>query len=743
MHDTNIINELDDYFTGDSLKTVKVIPLWRSKGTYPRDIFPDLLEILHYYFEVASSKGCPKIVGDDPKFDAHRTQFLRTLNAAYLDDIHYFFAQDMVVNQNKIYMGALLRKILHYDLHNIQDEMLALAQYLSRYDPSYIVDSPALNVIYADDCVGPGFSFSHFKEMCLPLLCKQAKPDMTCMLDAFSENIKHDTTFTTKMLEELRSIYVARWNLVQGTSLDYTRQKSPGKHHEANRPWVFVAQSLKGAKLFPSGYYQYLMPSIEFDKVFVSQELLEHYPLFHYILSEKGDRLLSLDISVDYFDNPQSGLLFCNRDAWPLRPFTAKELARIQYSDKRFSGHLDLFKKNLELPVRRSTVNIVYDLVMASLRKSVSNTELVLDYLTFSEKLGSIDTEERDRFYSQRIVWNGRDYSIYDVLSQIELGDVKEGCTSILGTYLVKFVIDYRPEVVLTAHIEQDIRVQLMRNQSAGKVYSDKDTDMMKRNERLMVSLLTIPFTSRLFFGTKLSFWGCSNNCDTTLDGFFCQLKAIIETKSNTDAYTELMSQMVLPNLLTGEPSKLPDDVLSWLKCVREDVYFPKENLYFDAKALFCVLCEFKFSIDLERGVKKCLDDWINTFININNESVLNVCINVKFKQFLAVLPEKEQASLLTTLRVRSASIQDQDFIKLFDGRVRNQQREVSSTYFDYAIRLFSPPPPPRRDHDLEISKENLSDLNTVCDVERIVREGRASLNKQSHRLTEPLRHII
>lgn len=737
---TVILDEINRFLTSDSSMQRQYKTSWRGKGSYPRSAIPKLLDILTYYFKQEAVLSFSDELYDYSHLHTLVSQFTDALNSAHLEDVLYFSAQSMIINTKKIYVAAILKKILTCDFskieeHDFIDVMKSLARVLSRYDPSYIVDSPVLNEIYSEDCVGPYFDFTHFRQKCLPLLRKveqaDCHTDIISQLDNFLAKFRKDENFSKEIIDELRVIYQYRWNKIKGTELDYTRcqhvKKQDDKKQVVKNFWIAVAQMMCGAKLIESGYYSFLMPSIKYKKVYATGEPLEYYPISHFILSESADRLLSLDASLEYFDeNPNEGV-FCNREVWPVKDFSAVEKARVQFAAIRFSGRPELLKRNLKCPpIQRSTVNIVYELLISSMRKPITIDEMQIAYLTFWKSIRELDADERERLYSQRVVWNGRDYSIADLLGKIALGDVSEACISIWSIYLLKFVIDYRPEAYLSPEIDC-VRVQSMREQSAKKEFCESEADIVKRNEMLMVSLLTYPFEQYFSSNYKLSFLGCLNNCDNTLQPFFLRLKSIIENNLKIDVFREIMSQMVLPRLLQIEQSKLPEGVESWLKLIRDENYLSKSNLCVDPKTLFCVLSTFEVDTSSQLALKSFLNDLIKILALKKNESMINILVNVKLKHLLSKLPETLQDKIKAILTNNEKPILNQDFIKSLYSYIAEKEK-VSKHGSIKDLSFFASS---SRQH--EIIQPDLSGLSSVEDVLSFIQNEKVPFGKENH----------
>lgn len=728
MHSTIMINNIVNFLNSDASDKLSVLENWRSAGTHPRRVFPKLIDILTYYFERQSQSNSITNFQNDKIYAQLITDLQFALDLVRIEDLHYICAQSIGANKNKFYLANILKSILQADLSHCHNQLMMLGKFLALYDPSYIVHAPMMKNVYDEDNIGPAFTYTYFKEKCLPLLLRYAQPDVEQALNQFSVKLEEIGELTPAFIErELKPIFELRWNIIKGTELDYTRQPPVSKHRNENRPWIFIAQVLSGANLISSGYYQFLMPSIKNATVFATEEPIENFPLFHYILSEHGDQLLSLDSSLDYFDKNTENAQFCNRDVCPPRPFTPIEMTRIRYSADRFSKQLELVKKYLQPPVRRSTVNIVYDLIMTTLKKTIDDTDLELAYLVFCEKIGALEPEEREHFYSQRVIWNGDDYSIFEILRKIELGNVKEGCASHWGAYLLKFVLDYRPEVDLIMDIEKWCRVKAMRQSSERKSFRESEQDIIRRNELLMASLLTFSFSKSLFASSKqCSLWGCSNYCNAVLEPFFHRLKLKLETKSKIDAYSELVTDFYIPLLVAEDSKVVSEEVISWLAHLKETLFTTQLDAYYDAKVLFVVLSSFQANTT----VKGFLDELVNHFVRIENDSVLNVCANVLFHDFLSKLSDDFRLKLMNALNIRKDNVHNQELVRTLYHYLVDQQ-DTSWSNFNF----FKQPILPRRAH-----QTNLTSLTTVRDVLAAIRDGQMSIDVDGTRSSQTLR---
>ena len=159
-----------------------------------------------------------------------------------------------------------------------------------------------------------------------------------------------------------------------------------------------TARLLSGAGFFPINYYNVLMPTLDHTHDIVTSDPLVKYPLSHYVLSADKVRLILLDQCVQHYKlqkiEPRS---FYNCSVYPPVKFMPVEVKRIRFAADRFHRYINVFnnekKHNSDLPLKQSTVELVSDLVKATLRRGVTNDERDRLYSDFGNRLSLLPNE--------------------------------------------------------------------------------------------------------------------------------------------------------------------------------------------------------------------------------------------------------------------------------------------------------------------------------------------------------------
>jgi hypothetical protein len=372
----------------------------RYGGLFPRKVVPVLLEILKYYFDAGSINGCSDNFSDYPGLDQLLPKLAILLSEVSETDANVLYAKQFL--NGTIVTGSaaeMLKDLFNGKLSRTQ--MLSFASMLAMEDASFIVrDCKPLESIYLPQSnrhVGLGlhFNLKTFKHLCLPELFKGASARVQSTLSIIDQLSTDRQDFTDEIINQIKECFKLRWAEIRNTSLQYTRVQET----KQNSPWILVAQLLNGARLTP--YYGLLMPTLSSSTKtepltnIVSGSPVETEPLTHYILSRDGKTLIHLPTSVNYY---KEGCLLMNRSVYPATYLTSCEVAQILYARKQFLPYYKAcIKKNIhrpaksvELPIKRSTVYWVYDLLQKTLKKQITDTEIQAEYTQFCVKLNSL-----------------------------------------------------------------------------------------------------------------------------------------------------------------------------------------------------------------------------------------------------------------------------------------------------------------------------------------------------------------
>ena len=305
---------------------------------------------------------------------------------------------------------------------------------------------------------------------------------------------------------------------------------------------------------------------------------------------------------------------------------------------------------------------------LGELTKLVSITGHIADHKYMVDKiLSSLKNctltrldEERSRLYSQRVFWNGEEIGIYEVLSCIERGDVKEGCITELGKYLLKWILDHHPWMEVTDEIEQIATVKLMRSQSLYKLCSDAEprdnSEKQIRNQKLMYSLLTYDFSIPLMSLTQtLQFWDYSKVFDDLkiIKDIFQRLKQSLTSDGEVeDVFSNIMSEIIVPKLVSGQWEEIPKRIQSWLNLIRSRDFFRTMTDYVDINRLFVVMDSFACCLvndsrgldenNLSHSIYSFLDDILSSMLQPKSHATMNVRANVLLNNLLSTFNEEQ-----------------------------------------------------------------------------------------------------
>lgn len=442
------------------------------KPEYPYETIPLQLDLIKYYFDVYLVRERITALTNDPGFLELMYELTSILDHCNPDDTYFFYTQPIVRGSDQLTLFEFFKKLMSASLENIRNEMELFAISLSNLDPSLIIDSPMLKPVYEQHYVGPGLTFPRFRDALVNLLIKKSSGVVRSQLESYKRELDTQRVFTPAHIEQLKSIFSLRWNEIAGTNLDYTREQNG-----INWSWILVARFVVGANLIPDmDVYNVLMPTIKRTHWSSSREPLSRTPLSHCILSEDGTDLISLDESVQFYQqptrDPRQQKLFYNCTVYPAVRFKAIEVERIENAAPRLHRYVNIIHNELidtvSLPLKRSTVLMFTTLVNKSMRRGITDNELGDLYFQFGHKLGELPGECQARVLDKK----PQNADILKVLSLQEVlfirttSDVQVGFCNKHGKYEqrrvenknLKKILSFYDDgkyVVLTAHKDQ------------------------------------------------------------------------------------------------------------------------------------------------------------------------------------------------------------------------------------------------------------------------------------------------
>jgi hypothetical protein len=373
----------------------------RHGGLFPRRVVPVLLQIIKYCLDPGRDRLFDPGLGNLVLKFSHIFSEVSEDDARVLFDRKVEFESKVCPPPIDDVLSALFNESLPEKQH-----LLRLALMLATEDASFIVrDFQPLESVYiaSENRVGLGryFTLKDFRDLflasrltCPNSLLEDAPNHTKTALLKLQDMIKKQSKnghfeFTDEVIDQIKLCFTYRWAEIRNTPLQYTRFEAQQK----NASWIYAAQLLNGAGITP--YFGLLMPTLSQLTNIVTDTPVETEPLFHYILSKDFKTLIHLPTSIAYY---QSGLPLMNRSVYPPIYLRDSEVELIRHADQKFFQYFQLcVTRNIhkppvsvELPVRRSTVYWVYELLIKTLKKGVKDKELETAYDSFCAQLNSL-----------------------------------------------------------------------------------------------------------------------------------------------------------------------------------------------------------------------------------------------------------------------------------------------------------------------------------------------------------------
>lgn len=446
-------------------------------------------------------------------------------------------------------------------------------------------------------------------------------------------------------INKLGKIYHRRWLKIQGTSNDYTRLQ--GKQ---NAQWIRLAQQLSGAGIIGKNYYRFLMPTLVHDRDSVTGEYLTIHPLSHYILSDSGRSLISLDVSALHFPTTKA---FYNCNSIRRRPFSKKEIERLHYAHKKFHYYIryadDSEKNDDEPTIMYTTLLQLKELVDNSLYadgllQTHHYTEAQIDaaeiaYALFLKHYYQLPEEEKTRLDQQSIHFRGYRTTFAELRKQVEGGE----CTAVFALYIAQLVMDYAPYLRFREHIEHSkINVEAMRANSRKKIIRDygqiSEQEAVRRIQLLAVFIFNNNFTGLQGVRYEVFMGQFSNKIDSNAKAIFDIIFPLVISGNYDDAcyvYAKIMATVARPAMLGKlwhESFWQKQPSTSWIHSLADTSLFQKVDAWYEPEFLFTALLPLTQKITpFRQTLLSFLDDLVLSFAQTQNSSIRAITINLKF----------------------------------------------------------------------------------------------------------------
>ena len=645
-----------------------IFPHWRKSGEIPRQVLYSLFELVDFYF------SHHKNVNFHLLFREKWLLWLSYLNDLPMQDLYCLYGQNITIDGQGVYFIDVILDWLQGKESALFDQMSGLARWFGRYDPAFVLDVPALNLVYEKLKIGPFFSASDLrslvsllKENCSLAIRKKIDELMAHWEGRPEKNIDSDD------IAVLRQLYQLHWLDVCDTPDDPLRGGS--------RHWLRLAQLLSGSGHIEKNYYRFLMPTLQQEQDIIQDTLISELPLSHCVLSHDKKSLIYLPNCQKHFD--ASGT-FNNCNTAPPSALSDTEILRLKFASRRFHQYIPYARHGgkTDLPLSKRTVMAVRHFVNDSLY--VRGLTLDCLYTTVEQQkaeqacdrlcafINALPSDEKKRLLEQRITLRG----VTNVSVDMLLKDIQNwqdaGCIATCSKYFAKLVVDYAKWMRFSNEIEAKTELMKeLRDKSQKKVYRDYDAldddEAKRRLQILSVSLMTHSFQYS-FLGKSCAVWDCKNTMVSATREIFNLINPLITSGDFRHArhvYVEIIESIVKRRLARMNQSWLTrvgmyTDTRRWLQSIADGSIFTKQPLWFDPKLLLTVLPDIaNLDATSHALLQVFLRDMVRTYAQNKKRVLQDIRVNVKFVQFLESLGATPRAHVLSILRQPRPPIQE------------------------------------------------------------------------------------
>ena len=560
----------------------------------PRQVLPDLLEILEAYFLI-----------DYVEFKKSIDAWIVNLKDCHPNDVEFLYEQTIQVKGKPTFFIDALLEMRYGPSRIVEEIVFSILAWLCCFDPSFVSSATNVQHIYTSMKLGRAFDIDALTQR-LKILASSAALTVLDKLNQILEVVRNKARIDQSVIDALSDLYKCRWHFIQGQENCYTRQQEG-----VNKEWIELAAALSGAQLIPQNYYRFLMPSVPDDIDPVKRVSIVHYPLDHYLISGASfDQLILLDNTIGQYmsDNSlmnrekfrESEFLYnCNLEHRV--PLNREEHANLVYANHRFHKYIQLTQTPdiADQPIKLATLDALTALVEGSVFPrgvkflfDYTEDELnsaMLAYDSFCIFYNQLPGDEKQRLDNQLIHFDGMCKSFKKLLFEIDTYQ----CIAKVGQFILQLIVDYLPTRKFSASIEVGTQLQVlgeyvlasvglerMRLHSKHKTPSDA-VEFEQRAYFLLFSILTQPFEFVMFNADTVSAFNYVNQTIGVAKELFTKIVLMINTNDFT-SYSDLVYGVVRPALAdNGLFSKIRSTKNRiWLESIENGSFFRDPTLH-------------------------------------------------------------------------------------------------------------------------------------------------------------------
>lgn len=493
--------------------------------------------------------------------------------------------------------------------------------------------------------------------------------DLLCdaLITRFSARNPQDT-----LLEEdltcLIDWFAYRWQEIQDSPSDYTLNPLGTNVH-----WIAFAKSL--ASVTDKSYLNVLIPSatntIDFNNLSLLSETtrLENFYLGHDKAVLYRKRALCEHLIKVHFKLSTCRDIHTRK----LSAMSINELSRLQscqqpngafsIENEHFISFWDFLEKKTftRLQAKGGLPHNVIPCLLGLIQQYHHLKARQADFKLFKRALENFltvlyrtDIDNVNYFYGLHVHFNNQDrYLLHAlvVMHQAKTYDIDllmNDLAICLSTSVASDLIDLNP---MSQRLSQGC---LHHPTSAPSLPHHSESDLLPSCFRLVISLLTTPFSVYPFMGSAISLWDKTNTVFSEAATMYHRLLPFIEsddTEKMLDAYRDIMRTIVKPaNADTNFFTRMMrfDARNTWYRHVEDCTLSKMGVFYFEPEILLHTLSNENTDDPIMRAqIHLFLDELVHTYSQ-NNSNLLKILrVNVLFAVFLKQFAPEDQEKLL------------------------------------------------------------------------------------------------
>lgn len=682
--------------------TSHTLPQWATMGEIPRCSLRPLLEMVDAYFkdkDVTGGRFSEKLKKDLLIWADHETS---------LEDAKNLYAQKVQVGSTHVYLIEILGSCLENSSTDLDKEMLGIARWLCKFDPSLIGEAKELRELYLELKIGPAFGISELRSFLRGKIRLNNPPRVKEEIKLLQELLCNKEEIDSEVMRAVYEMYRLRFKQIledESRNTERSLKNYLDDQEGENRIWIDLAKKLCGAgkiellrqtlkpegnsEHFKNNFLRLLIPTLTRDTDTLKLNCIADHALGDLLLAQNATYLINLNNS--HARVKKGAQTYYNYDApGGATPYTSEELQRFERRIKvnlrvaaKFKHYLEIAKHDTKIadrPIYKATIDQLINLVNESTFADALQAEELYtpeqmekagaayqNFYFFLKELAKTDKEERARLGSQRIVLGQTETTFDRILLDVD-EHTKEGCIPSCNRLFIALILSYK-NVQFNSEIEYIISAFDMRKNVETKIFREYEDILDEKEAKRRILILAKSLMTEFFqhprWGVSVSIGDCSNTMVDETQRIFQLINTLITDttvsfKNAPRVYVNIMESVVLPTLAAG---KVDSNTRAWLESVKDQTLFKKKDAWYQPEQLLTILAPI---CKTQPAIQKFLDELLRTYAQVDLRVPLKeLRINIMFTTLLKGLEPKIRTPLLRNIR-SSRGVSEDDFAEAY-----------------------------------------------------------------------------